>query len=178
MRRVITASVGSLVVALLLASPASARIFPPNTAGCSGSATITAKDGTVYKVDSSMITAKVPRDGTAMWQGSTKAVVTDHKGGLGIDLKVFKITPYKWGAQNAEKVKSKSGTVTLPSAVKLIPPGKYTLTGTHAGKGGSCSGDLILDVQGGWASSPAGPVTAVLTMLSALGMLSAAKVRP
>ena len=149
--------------------------FTVNTAGCSGSATIAGTDGKTYKVNAAKASADVPREGTVTWQGGTSKVVKNHSGSISIKIGPASIPIDSWASPNKKGSTSASGTREMPSALKWVPPGEYLVTGGHAGKGGRCSGSIVLNVQGSAFSTPGGIVAlagtvvfAALTLLAGL----------
>jgi hypothetical protein len=149
----IAAAMAALII--LSAGPASAK-FSVNTAGCAGKATITGKNGKTYVVKASASKATIPREGSVAWQGSTKRVVKDHSGSIGIKIGPLTFKIDSWGSPNQNGDKTASGTRDMPSALKWAPPGKYLLTGSHAGKGGKCVGSITLTVEGSPFSTASG----------------------
>ena len=141
----------------LTASPAAA-VLTENGIGCSGSADITAGDGTTYHVDANDTEAKVPRSGTAAWRGAVATVTHDHKGEVSLEVGPFwDVQIGAWGpSANTANVSSAQGVTELPSALAEVPTGKYKLTGYHTGKEGGCAGEAVVEVEGGAFSNIAG----------------------
>lgn len=176
--RTTAAALGAAATVMVLSTPAlatqhaarPATIDPPNSIGCSGSATIT--DGaTTSTVDAKDAQVTVPRSGTVAYTGGTTKAVHHVSGTVTVDLGVASPS-YSWSGANDSSQTTKQGTRDLPSALKLIPPGTYTVTVTHSGDEGSCSASVRVKVEGGLLSTPAGVVSVVGTLLS-LGVLGA-----
>ena len=166
---------GAAVVGL--AAPARAT-FTTNEVGCSGHATITGKNGKTYEVDAKDDEVKVPKDGTAAWQGAVTTVTHNHRGSVQLKLAFWGITLGSWGpSANAGGEPMKKGTKEIPSAVSLVPPGKYVVSGSHRGTEGGCSGNVTVEIEGSIFGSPVGIVSLGGTVLSALGLAVAAKAR-
>jgi len=166
------------VLLVSAAAPAAAVIDPPNAIGCAGSAVIT--DGTKnYSVDATDTTVRVPREGTAAYNGSISTVTHDHSGSVDLKVATVMIQVGSWGpSKNASNAAQSAGTKVLPAALKNVPPGRYDVYGSHSGSEGRCSGHVTVDVVGSPLSSPFGMGVAVLSAVSALGLLLALKAVP
>ena len=166
--------VGAPLFVFAAAAPAGA-VFTENTIGCSGSAVLTAKNGTTYNANANATTIKVPRDGSANYQGSITTTTHNHKGEIDLEIGPFKIPVASWGPRpNDSNQNSKDGVKDIPSAFAQIPAGKYRLSGFHEGKEGRCAGWVNAEVTGSPLSTPTGIVALALTVVSGAGLAAAA----
>ncbi len=161
--------------AIVSAVPAGAE-FTENKIGCSGSATIT--DGAkTYRVSADQKEAKVPRKGTAEWQGAIATTTHNHKGEVRLSVAFWDITVGSWGpSPNAANEKSRSGTKKIPSALEQLPAGKYKLSGFHQGDEGRCAGKITVEVEGSILNIP-GIVSLAGTVLTGAGLAVAGKAK-
>jgi hypothetical protein len=157
-----------------LAPPAGA-VFTENTIGCDGSAVITDDKGVTTNVNASDSTVKVPRKGSASYQGVVGTVTHNHFGEVKMKLAVFDIPLGSWGkSANAGNANKKVGVKKIPAAVEQLPAGKYVVSGFHQGDEGRCAGEVTVDLEGSLLSTPIGIVSAGGTLLTFLLMLFAA----
>ncbi len=160
-----------------LAAPAGAT-FTSNTVGCAGSATITAKNGKSYQINANDAEVKVPKDGSAAWDGSTTTVTHDHSGSVQLAIAFWDFTIGRWGpSRNAGNESARKGTKEIPSFVAQAPPGKYVVSGRHQGAEGGCSGRVTVEIEGSIISNPAGVVSLAGTLASAAGLAVAARAK-
>jgi hypothetical protein len=174
MRR-ITACTALVLGLLLTAAPARAS-FTENELGCSASAAIVDGDKT-YRVDASSSTAKVPRQGTANYEGGVETVTHDHFGDITVKVLAFSVKVGDWGpSDNASAITSYNGVKQIPGVFKLVPPGKYAVSGFHQNADGKrCAGHITLDVQGSPFSSPLGSISVIGTLGSLIGFVWAGR---
>ncbi len=134
-------------MALVPAGPAGA-VLTSDTVGCSGSATITSTDGTAYQVDVGDEEAKVPREGSAAWQGGLSTVTHDHRGEVNLELPLGDVELGSWGpSANTEGKASASGAKELPSVLRDLPAGRYKVRGYHEGNEGGCTGHVTVEID-------------------------------
>lgn len=101
--------------------------------------------------------------------GTTSVPITDHHGQIAIGLGPGNVVVEPWGNPNKPNpTLSKGGTYSLevPDIV-----GIYEVTGFHEGKGGSCSGNAVLKIEGkNPVTTPIGAGAAGGTLLAAVGV--------
>lgn len=161
----------ALVIALLwLPLPAGADIQGP----CDGSVTI---DGVAYgpQNDTPANPIVVPNtEGlVAAWEGSTGPVITDHTGHLDLVIGPGSVRLADWAGENADREVSASGTYSVDEAFALLPidvVGLYELTGSHAGNGGSCTGSVMVLIEGNPLGTPIGLVALIGLLLALVGI--------
>jgi hypothetical protein len=170
MRRVLVALVLGGGVLLVSAAPASAT-FTKNTVGCKGSAVITDKDGKTFSIDAADSKVKVPKEGSAAWQGSLGTVTHNHSGSVSLKVGLAKIELGSWGpSANASNQGSQSGVKEIPAAVKQLLPGKYVVSGSHNGDEGGCAGSIVVEVEGSALGTPAGIGVLIGTVVTGAGL--------
>jgi hypothetical protein len=174
--RLVTAAVlggGSLVA---MAGPAAAT-FTTNTTDCAGSATIvgTGSDaGKTVSVNANDAKVTMLREGAVHWEGSVPTATHHNQGNVVIHLGLVSLTAKTWGpSKNASNRVSKSGVARIPSALKLVPPGTYHMTGYDSSDEGTCAGSMDLRFTGSILSSPVGIVAVIGTILGAIGIVFA-----
>ena len=164
---------GSLLV---MAGPAAAT-FNTNTTNCAGSATIvgTGSDaGKTVSVNANDAKVTMLREGHVNWQGSEPTATHNNQGNVVIHLGLVSVTAKTWGpSKNASNKLSKAGVATIPSALKLVPPGTYHMTGYNSSDEGTCAGSMDLRFTGSIFSSPVGIVAVIGTLLGAVGVIFA-----
>lgn len=164
---------GSLLV---MAGPAAAT-FTTNTTNCAGSATIvgTGSDaGKTVSVNANDAKVTMLREGDVHWEGSVPTAIHDNQGDIVIHLGLVSVTAKTWGpSKNASNKVSKSGVARIPSALKLVPPGTYHMTGYNSSDEGTCAGSIDLRFTGSILSSPVGIVAVIGTLLGAMGIVFA-----
>jgi hypothetical protein len=164
---------GSLLV---MAGPAAAT-FTTNTTNCAGSATIvgTGSDaGKSVSVNANDAKATMLREGDVNWEGSVPTATHNNQGNVVIHLGLISVTAKTWGpSKNASNKVSKAGVAKIPSALKLVPPGTYHLTGYNSSDEGTCAGSMELRFTGSILSTPAGIVAVVGTILGLVGLVFA-----
>lgn len=165
---------GGLAGALAIASPAAAGVTGP----CTGSATI---DGVTYTPanDTPSNPVLLPQDGIATWEGSTTVVIKDPSGEIGIVVGPATIKVADWASDNKKKKKSK-GSYDISNAWDELPVdlvGLYEATGSHAGEGGRCDGNVMVKIEGNPLGTVPGAVGLALTVLSGAGVVIAGMAR-
>jgi hypothetical protein len=161
---------------LAMAGPAAAT-FTTNTPNCAGSATIvgTGSDaGKTVSVNANDAKVTMLREGDVHWEGSVPTAIHDNQGDIVIHLGLVSVTAKTWGpSKNASNKVSKSGVAKIPSALKLVPPGTYHMTGYNSSDEGTCAGSMDLRFTGSIVSSPVGIVAVIGTILGAIGIVFA-----
>ncbi len=164
---------GSIVA---MAGPAAAT-FTTNTTNCAGSATIvgTGSDaGKTVSVNANDAKVTMLRQGDVHWEGSVPTATHDNQGDIVIHLGLVNVTAKAWGpSKNASNKVSKAGVATIPSALKLVPPGTYHMTGYNSSDEGTCAGSMDLRFTGSILSSPVGIIAVIGTILGAIGIVFA-----
>lgn len=170
--------IGATAVGLLsVASPASAVVTGP----CDGSVTI---GGVTYgpgnDTEDNPIVIPEDRSGlVADWEGTTGVPIRDHVGTVGIVVGPSTIEIAPWSGANADDETEASGSYSfdsLPSFVSNLT-GIYEVTATHAGTGGSCSGSVMILMEGNPLTTPVGAASVGGTLLAGAGMLLAGRGR-
>ena len=161
---------------LVMAGPAAAT-FTTNTTNCAGSATIvgTGSDaGKTVSVNANDAKVTMLRQGHVNWEGSVPTATHNNQGNVVIHLGLISVTAKSWGpSKNASNKLSKAGVATIPSALKLVPPGTYHMTGYNSSDEGTCAGSMELRFTGSILSSPIGIVAVIGTLLAAIGVVFA-----
>jgi hypothetical protein len=161
---------------LAMAGPAAAT-FTTNTTNCAGSATIvgTGKDaGKTVSVNANDAKVTMLREGNVNWEGSVPTAIHDNQGNIVIHLGLVSVTAKTWGpSKNASNKVSKAGVARIPSALKLVPPGTYHMTGYNSSDEGTCAGSMDLRFTGSILSTPVGIVAIIGTLLGAIGIVFA-----
>ena len=154
-----------------------AATFTTNTTNCAGSATIvgTGSDaGKTVSVNANDAKVTMLREGDVHWEGSVPTAIHDNQGNIVIHLGLVSVTAKTWGpSKNASNKVSKSGVARIPSALKLVPPGTYHMTGYNSSDEGTCAGSMDLRFTGSIVSSPVGIVAVIGTILGAVGIVFA-----
>lgn len=162
---------------LLVAAPASAVVTGP----CDGSVTI---GGVTYgpenDTEDDPIVIPEERSGlVAEWEGTTGVPIRDHVGSVGIVVGPSTIEITHWSGANAEDETAASGSYSLNSLPSMVAnlTGIYEVTATHAGTGGSCSGSVMVLLEGNPLTTPVGAASVGGTLLAGAGMLLAGRGR-
>jgi hypothetical protein len=114
------------------------------------------------------------REGDVHWEGSVPSATHDNQGTIVIHLGLVSVTAKTWGpSKNASNKVSKAGVSRIPSALKLVPPGTYHMTGYNSSDEGTCAGSMDLRFTGSLVSTPAGIVAVIGTLLGAMGVVFA-----
>jgi hypothetical protein len=161
---------------LAMAGPAAAT-FTTNDTNCAGSATIvgTGSDaGKTVSVNANDAKVTMLREGDVHWEGSVPTATHDNQGNIVIHLGLISVTAKTWGpTKNGTNKVSKAGVATIPSALKLVPPGTYHMTGYNSSDEGTCAGSMDLRFTGSILSTPVGIVAVIGTILGAIGIVFA-----
>jgi hypothetical protein len=144
---------GIMVFVLLLPATALAGI----DGGCTGSVEI---DGKTYgpnndTVDNPIV-VPIEKEGVlARWQGQVPFNNENHQGDLGIVVGPFTISIADWGDPNSGNDQGNDGTYSIeefkdlfPVPESLIPRGVYQLSGDHTADGGTCTGSVMVELEG------------------------------
>ncbi len=176
MRRILGAGAVAAIAVLLTAAPAGAEITR-DTIGCSGTATVTADDGTVVTVEAAAAAVKIPRGDSALWHGEINKVTHDHEGSIDLELGPLSFNLGRWGpSANKENKGTADGVKDIPALIRQFPSVKWTLTGYHKGIEGQCEGAMTVEVEGSAASTAAAAVAGLAgTAAAAAGLLSASR---
>ncbi|MDX1447591.1 MAG: hypothetical protein R3246_00895 [Acidimicrobiia bacterium] len=171
-RAVLIAAVGGW---MLLAVPASAVIEGP----CDGSVTI---GGVTYGPENDTpddpIVVPAERSGvTADWEATTGTPITDHAGTVGIVVGPVTIEIADWNGENAENETDASGSYDLASLPVTNLTGLYEVTGSHSGEGGTCSGSVMVLLEGNPLSNPVGAASVGGLLLAGVGTVLAGRGR-
>lgn len=165
------------LLALLPAGPAGA-VITSDTVGCTGQADINSADGNVYRIDAGDDEAKVPREGSAAWQGGLSTVTHDHRGEVNLELPLGDVELGSWGpSPNAEGRAAAKGVKELPAVLKELPAGRYKVRGYHEGNEGGCTGHVVVEIDDFAFSNIAGVVGIGGTVLFAVLLALAARPR-
>jgi hypothetical protein len=171
------ATVAATALTLWPLGPAGAE-FTENTIGCSGSAVLTDPGGTIWPITAVDAEAKVPREGTASWQGSISTVTHNHRGDVALEIGFWDVTIRSWGpSPNSRDENARMGRIEIPSIVRQVPPGKYVVSGFHEGDEGACAGQVVIDVQGSPFTTAAGIVSLAGTVLSGAAVAVAGRAK-
>lgn len=162
---------------LLATAGTAGATFTTNTTNCAGSATIvgTGSDaGKTVSVNANDAKVTMLREGDVHWEGSVPTAIHDNQGNIVIHLGLVSVTAKTWGpSKNASNKVSKAGVAKIPSALKLVPPGTYHMTGYNSSDEGTCAGSMDLRFTGSILSSPVGIVSVIGTILGAIGIVFA-----
>lgn len=96
----------------------------------------------------------IPRSGTVDWRGSVPSAPGEYRGNVTIQLPppFGAIEVDSWSGDSATTSNSGSEEYDLPS---LVPAGvEFRVEGTHTDDNGTCSGHVLLQVDGGPFDSP------------------------
>lgn len=142
---------------------------------CSGNAVIT--DGTkTYNINAANATATIPYSGKAAWQGSVAPATHDHSGEVFVDLGFIDAVVGEWASPNEKSESARSGVkeYDLPS---WVPPFQLRIGGSHTGKEGSCSGEVLVNLDGDWKTDPAALIVLAATAATGIVMVRVGWVR-
>jgi hypothetical protein len=114
------------------------------------------------------------REGDVNWEGSVPTATHDNQGNVVIHLGLISVTAKTWGpSKNASNKVSRAGVAKIPSALKLVPPGEYKMTGYNSSDEGTCAGSMELRFTGSIVSTPAGIIAVIGTVIAAVGVVFA-----
>lgn len=161
---------GMIAAALLLlavwpSSPAGAE-FTTNEIGCAGSAVISG-EGADVAVDADDQEARLSGPESAAWEGSTGTVTHNHAGSIDLAVGPASVEIGSWSSENEGDESDRSGTEELSGALGDVPPGRYELSGSHAGDEGRCAGRMTVIIEGSIFSNP---ISAASVALAVLGL--------
>ncbi|MEA2828357.1 MAG: hypothetical protein QOG43_2796 [Actinomycetota bacterium] len=176
MKRILGAAAASAIAVLLVAAPAGAEITR-DTIGCSGTAAVTADDGTAVTVDAAATAVKIPRADSALWHGEINKVTHDHEGSVDLKLGPVSFNLGQWGpTANNQNKGTADGVKDIPALLRQFPSVKWKLTGYHKGIEGQCEGEMTVEVEGSAASTGAAAVAGLAgTAAAAAGLVSASR---
>jgi hypothetical protein len=164
------------VVATVLILPATA--LAGIDGGCTGSVVI---DGNTYGPNNDTvnnpIVVPIEKDGVvAIWEGQVPFDNENNQGELGIVVGPFTIQIADWGDANTANSQGNSGSYSIeefkdlfPVPESLIPRGVYQLSGEHTADGGTCTGSVMVKLEGSGTLGIASVVGAGVTFLTMLG---------
>lgn len=167
---------GAVVVGAVLLVPvvAGASVSGP----CDGSVTI---GGVTYTPanDTAANPIVVPDQPglIASWQGTTGPPITDFAGDVGVVVGPFTVVIADWSGPNEDEETSSSGDYAVDEARGLVPVGLYEMTATHTGTGGTCTGTVMVLIEGNPLTTPVGAGAAVGTLATGLGLVAAGRGR-
>jgi len=170
--RVILAAGVTCWVLALGAAPAGANMTGP----CEASGTLTAAGFTVDAKKSDKVT--VPSKDDVAWKASVPGRGRRSISGS-IDVSfpppIGKITVGEWSSESKTYSNADTYSYDLPSVVAGFD---IPVTGTHHDKGFTCSGSVIVRVEGGGLKNPAALASLGFTVISAAGVSIALLVKP
>ncbi len=167
--------VAALIAAAILLLPAVAHAGIDG--GCTGSVEI---EGITYGPDndgvSNPIVVPIDKDGVvANWQAEVPFENKAHSGRLGVVVGPWTIRVNDWGDANEGDDRDNSGTYSVdefkdqfPVPEWLIPRGVYQLSGEHRASGGTCTGSVMVKLEGASAVGIAGALGAGITLITTL----------
>lgn len=168
------AAAAAAIVVVAAASPASAGIEGP----CNGRATIAGKTYTpANDTPSNPIVVPNQPGLLADWEGTTSVVITHHKGKIGLVLGSAVIGIASWGSENEDRDTSATGLYPIDDFWAKLPidiVGLYVLAGEHKGEGGTCTGMVMVKIEGNPLGSPVGIASLVGTVLALIGVIASA----
>ncbi len=142
---------------------------------CDGSATI---DGITYTPanDSPSNPIVIPdKEGlVAEWEGSTENPITNYKGSISVVVGPTSVKIADWSGSNYQEITSQQGSYDLDE-IDMIPPGLWEVHAEHSGEGGTCSGNVMVRVEGNPLSQLPGQIAAGGTILALIGLVLAGK---
>ena len=165
---------GVLVSVLILPAIALAGI----EGGCTGSVVI---DGNTYGPNNDTvgnpIVVPIEKEGVvALWEAEVPFANENNDGNLGIVVGPFTIQIAGWGDPNTDNSQGNSGTYSIeefkdefPVPESLIPRGVYQLSGEHTADGGTCTGSVMVKLEGTGTVGIASVVGAGVTFITMLG---------
>ncbi|MCU0265929.1 MAG: hypothetical protein MUC45_07400 [Actinomycetia bacterium] len=161
------------------AEPEPAGVTVGGTAGCAGTVRTADAAGTPLGVldtaagiaASSDAPLRIDPAGTLTYDGASAAVITDHTW----TVTVAGQEVASGGSANSGKVTTASGTVDVADYLPVSVTGTVLAQATVTGQGGSCTGDVWVEVEGNPWTSANGVAGLVLT---GAGLLGLAAVRP
>ena len=165
---------GAIVSVLILPAGALAGI----EGGCTGSVVV---DGNTYGPDNDTvgdpIVVPIEKEGVvANWEGKVTFDNENNQGELGIVVGPFTIQIASWGDPNTANSQGNSGSYSIdefkdefPVPESLIPRGVYQLSGTHTADGGTCTGMVMVKLEGSGTVGIASVVGVGVTFITMMG---------
>ena len=165
---------GVIVAVLIVPAAAMAGI----DGGCTGSVVI---DGNTYGPNNDTvgnpIVVPMDKDGVvAIWEGRVPFDNENNDGELGIVVGPFTIQIASWGDPNTANSQGNSGSYSIdefkrefPVPESLIPRGVYQLSGKHTAAGGTCTGTVMVKLEGSGTVGIASAAGAGVTFITLLG---------
>lgn len=176
-RAALLAGVAAAVVALSvpLAAPAGA-VLTHDGLGCGATASVQTEGGKSIYVDGADAEVRLPRRGDVYWAGTVTKPAHRETGSLELRLGFWEVPVGTWGpSANPTDQLRREGSRPLPGFLRVVPPGRYVLTGTHRAAEGSCTGHLTVVVAGSAVSNLAAVAGAGLAALFGLGFVRAGR---
>ena len=170
--RILLAAGVTCWVLALGASPAGANLTGP----CEASGTLAAAGITVDAKTVDKVT--VPRKDDVAWKASVPGQGRRSISGsvdVGFPPPIGKITVGEWASDSKTYSNSDTYSYDLPSVVAGFD---IPVTGTHHDQGFTCSGSVIVRVEGGGLKNPAALASLAFTVISAAGVSLALRVKP
>lgn len=170
--RVVVAT-GAMAAGVILSAAPAGAVLTTNTAGCVGQATVTGKDGSTTQVNADDTKVKIPREGSAAYQGSVPAPPQQsYSGSVSVNVGGVSIKLGDWNGGQSTKNAS-AGTKDIPGAFQQALPGTYRVEGSHQQDGKSCKGFVDVEISGGLLGNPIGIAVAAGSLLAAGGLFVA-----
>lgn len=170
--RAIGAAGAVAVVTLLGAAPAGASLEGP----CEASATFVDGGFTVDPKTTDKVT--IPRADDVEWSGSVTVTEERHVDGS-VTVKfpppIGDVTVGDWESEGEKAANSGTYTYDLP---EVLAGFDIPVSGVHHDKGFTCTGSLVVRIDGGGLSSPATLASLGFTVVSGLGLFLAIRARP
>lgn len=166
----------TIVVAAVLMLPAAAMAGIDGN--CTGSVVI---DGNTYgpanDTVGNPIVVPIEEEGiVAEWEGSVSFNNENNQGELGIVVGPWILKIADWGDPNTANKQGNSGSYSIeefkdlfPIPESLIPRGVYELSGEHSADGGSCTGTVMVKLEGSGIIGIASLAGAGVTLITMLG---------
>ena len=149
-------------IALILGIMASVLVLPATAlagidGGCTGSVEI---DGKTYGPNNDTadnpILVPIEKEGVvARWQGQVPFDNQNNQGELGLVFGPWVLPIADWGDPNEGNDQGNDGTYSIeefkdlfPVPESLIPRGLYELSGEHTAAGGTCTGTVMVELEG------------------------------
>ncbi len=110
---------------------------------------------------SNPIVVPIDKDGVvAIWEANVPFDNENNDGNLGIVVGPFTIQIADWGDPNPGNKQGNSGSYSIeefkdvfPVPESLIPRGVYQLSGEHTADGGTCTGTVMVKLEGSGTSA-------------------------
>jgi hypothetical protein len=167
---------GLFVGAAVLIGPASPARAGIEQGSCDGNGTFLEGGFTIDARTAGDTVFTVPRKDTVSWEGSVPAAPGAYSGSIKVDLPppFGSVTIDSWSGDSETTSNTGVEEYDLPS---LVPAGvEFRVSGEHRDDNGTCSGYVLLEIDGGPFDSPVAPVSLALTAASGAGFFAA--IRP